>query len=237
MNKVATTSERIIADPEKFKWKALTGAVLGYVFDALDFMVLALAIPLLVREWGISLASAGFISTATIFGAAFGGYIWGPLTDKLGRKKVLMVCLAWFGVFTAICGFANSYWQLAVFRFLAGLGLGGEWAIGAALVTEFFPPHQRARATSAVQSAWPVGYAIALGINAYLVPTYGWQCLFFAGALAFVAVIFIGIFVPESPAWLQAAINKEEGRESVSKTVADAASRTDLFKGGNLKTT
>ncbi|MDR1160338.1 MAG: MFS transporter [Syntrophomonadaceae bacterium] len=239
MNKTATTSEMIIADPSKYKWRALAGAVLGYLFDALDFMVLALAIPLLVKLWGISLASAGLVSTATIFGAALGGYFWGPLSDKYGRKKTMIVCLAWFGIFTFLCGLASTYSTLLILRFIAGLGLGGEWVIGAAFITEYFPPEQRARATSAVQSAWPLGYAVALGVNAYIVPLYpletGWKWLFYTGALAFVAVIYIAAFVPESPAWLQSMKNRAEGITSVSKTVTEAVTWTDLFKGGNLK--
>jgi MFS family permease len=214
---------------------------MGYLFDALDFMVLALAIPLLVQLWDISLASAGLISTATIFGAALGGYAWGPLSDKFGRKKTMMVCLAWFGIFTFLCGLATGYSQLLIFRFIAGLGLGGEWVIGAAFITEYFPPEQRARATSSVQSAWPLGYAVALGVNAYIVPLYpletGWKWLFYTGILAFLAVFYIAAFVPESPAWLQSQKNKAEGKESISKTVTDAATWTDLFKKGNLKPT
>jgi len=237
MSHVLTNEEAIIANPAQYKWKALTGAILGYTFDALDFMVLALAIPLLVKTWGISLASAGLISTATIFGAALSGYIWGPLADKFGRKKTLIICLAWFGFFTFFCGFATNYIQLIIFRFIAGIGLGGEWVIGAALVTEFFPPEQRARATSAVQSGWAVGYALALGVNAYLVPTHGWQWLFFSGILALLASLYIAIFVPESPAWLKAKQNKAKGIETVSNTVVQVASWTDLLKGANLKTT
>ncbi|MDR1617130.1 MAG: MFS transporter [Syntrophomonadaceae bacterium] len=241
MNNAATKSDLIIADPSKYKWKALIGAIMGYLFDALDFMVLALAIPLLVQLWDISLASAGLISTATIFGAALGGYAWGPLSDKFGRKKTMMVCLAWFGIFTFLCGLATGYSQLLIFRFIAGLGLGGEWVIGAAFITEYFPPEQRARATSSVQSAWPLGYAVALGVNAYIVPLYpletGWKWLFYTGILAFLAVFYIAAFVPESPAWLQSQKNKAEGKESISKTVTDAATWTDLFKKGNLKPT
>ncbi|GBF33721.1 transporter [Desulfocucumis palustris] len=230
-------NQKIIADPHKNKYKALIGAVLGYIFDAQDFMVLALVIPLLVKTWGISLASAGLISTATIFGAALSGYLWGPMIDKFGRKRMLILCLVWFGVFTFFCGFATDYMQLIILRFIAGIGLGGEWVIGAALISEFFPPEQRARATSAVQSGWPLGYALALGVNAYLVPTYGWQVLFFSGILSLIAAVYIAVLVPESPAWLKAKINKTEGKESVSKTDVKAATWTDLFKGANLKTT
>ena len=160
---MAEKARAAMVDPHKFKWQALAGATFGYVFDAVDFMVLALAIPLLIKAWGISMVEAGAVATATIFGAALAGYIWGPITDKWGRKKALVACLVWFGILTFLCGFAQNYIQLLILRFLAGLGLGGEWAIGGALMTEFFPPKQRAIATSAVQSGWPIGYGFRVG--------------------------------------------------------------------------
>ena len=237
MNQEATSrNQQVLANPEKYKWKTLTGAVLGYMFDAQDFMVLALALPLLVSAWDITLAQAGLISTATIFGAALSGYILGPLSDKLGRTKVLIASLCWFGIFTFVCGFADNYVHLIILRFIAGLGLGGEWIVGAALITEFFPPEQRARATSAVQSGWPLGYGLALAVNAFIVPEHGWQWLFFSGILALIAAIYIMIFVPESPAWLRSRLNKEQGIVAQS-TTEEVGKWTDLLKGKNLKTT
>ncbi len=235
---MAEKARAAMVDPHKFKWQALAGATFGYVFDAVDFMVLALAIPLLIKAWGISMVEAGAVATATIFGAALAGYIWGPITDKWGRKKALVACLVWFGILTFLCGFAQNYIQLLILRFLAGLGLGGEWAIGGALMTEFFPPKQRAIATSAVQSGWPIGYGFALAVAAYAVPVYGWQALFFFGITSILAAIYIMIWVPESPDWLRHQEEKRQGivHHHVGETgVAETGKWTDIVKGHYLK--
>ena len=227
-----------IVDPQRFKWRALTGAILGYVFDAIDFMVLALAIPLLIKAWHISMVQAGSIATATLLGAALAGYIWGPITDSWGRKKALAACLCWFGILTFLCGFAENYIQLLILRFLAGLGLGGEWAIGGAMMTEFFPPKQRAIATSAIQSAWPVGYGLALAVAAYLVPVYGWPVLFFFGGSSLLAAVYVLLMVPESPAWLKHREEKRQGiiHHYVGETGVEETGRwTDILKGHYLK--
>jgi len=224
-------------EAEKYKYKALIGAIFGFMFDAVDFMVLAMAIPLLVKDWGISLAQAGLLSTATIFGAAMGAYIWGPIADKYGRKYVLSACVAFFGVFTFLCGFAENLTQLMILRFICGLGLGGEWVIGGSMVTEYFPPHQRARATTAVQMGWPIGFALVIGLNGWLTPIFGWRVLFFIGASALLCTAYVLMFVPESPVWVKARENRRKGIIGVSDTVAKASHWLDIFKGGNLKVT
>jgi len=226
-----------IVDPEKYKFKALTAAVLGYYFDGIDFVALSLAIPLLVAAWDISLVSAGLLATSTLVGAALGAYIWGPISDKIGRKRALMWCLSWFGLMTALCGFCNNWEQLMVMRFITGLGLGGEWVCGAALVTEFFRPHQRAKASSLVMCAYSVGYLTLLGIQAWLVPIYGWRVLFFAGITTFICVIYTFFFVPESPAWLIMKQNQASGTDTAK---ADSAEKSgegwqSLFKSPNRK--
>jgi len=137
---------------------------------------------------------------------------------------------------TVLCGFAANWNQLMILRFIAGIGLGGEWVIGAALVTEYFPPQQRARATTAVQMSWPLGTAAAIGLTGWLVPIYGWRILFFFGAVTLLCVPYIAIWVPESPAWLKAKENARLGIQSKSNTVTAGTKWTDLFRGPNLKT-
>jgi MFS family permease len=215
----------------------LAGVIAGYVFDALDFMVLAMIIPHVIQDWGLSLVNAGLLSTATLFGAALGAYTWGPIADKFGRKYVIAACIATFSVMSFFCGLAQTWEQLMVLRFFAGVGLGGEWVIGAALVTEFFPPHQRARATTAVQMGWPIGFALAIAANYIITPLYGWRALFFFGAAGIVVTIYCLIFVPESPAWIRAKENLRKGVEGVSSTVARAVKWTEIFKGSNRRVT
>ena len=235
MNTVAKRSR--IVNPEDYKKRMVVGIVLGFMFDAIDFMVLAVAIPLLMQDWGLSLVSAGLLGTSTVLGAAFGAYIWGPLSDRFGRKYIIALCIGFFSIMSFICGLAQNWEQLMAMRFIAGLALGGEWVVGATLVAEFFPPRQRARAGMAIHMSWPVGYAIVVGVNYLFAPLYGWRVLFFFGTSGLIATIYFLIFIPESPVWLKSKENLRLGVQSVSTNIAQAAKWTDIFKGANLKVT
>jgi MFS family permease len=175
-----------------------------------------------------------------MFGAAIASFIWGPVMDKVGRKKALAYVLAWFSIWTFACGLSYTYTQLLVFRFFCGLGLGGVWAICSTMITEFFPANQRAKSTSVIQSFWAVGYGVAIGIQIWLVPIFGWQGLFFGGSAALLVAIYIYFFVPESPAWLKVQQEKaHEKTKTISQTAEKKAAEkwTILFKGDNLKPT
>lgn len=233
-----TTAEGVvIVDPAKYKWRACVGGILGFAFDGVDFLVLALAMPYLLKEWHITMVQGGTIATATLLGACFAGYVWGPIADRWGRKTALNACLLFFGLMTALSGFAQNYIQLSIIRFVAGIGLGGEWALGGTMVSEFFPPEQRAKATGYVQLGWPLGYCLVLALHAWLVPVYGWRALFFCGISSLLAVAYIHFFVPESPVWLRAQENKRLGIKVESQTASQAVTWIELFKGSNLKVT
>lgn len=111
-------------------------------------------------------------------------------------------CLFLFGIFTVLCAFTNSFGTLLAFRLLSGLALGGEWVVGAAMIAEYFPAESRAKATSLIQSSWPIGYFLVLGVQYWLVPIYGWRVLFLSGGLTVFGALYIALFVKESPAWL-----------------------------------
>lgn len=196
-----TIDDPRIVDPDKHKIKVLIACFLGYAMDALDMMVMALALPLIVKAFNISLVAASSIAVATNLGAAIGAILWGPIADKIGRRKALIICISWFTVWAVLCGFANNVTTIAIFRFIAGLGLGGEWAVGAALLTEFWPADKRAWAAGICQSSWAFGYFLALGVNISLVPIFGWRILFWSASLGVICLIML-LFVPESPVWL-----------------------------------
>jgi MFS family permease len=126
------------------------------------------------------------------------------LADYLGRVKVLMITMLWYGILTALCGFAQTYEQLLVLRFICGIGLGGEWGVGAALVTEYWPENLRSRATSFVHSGWPVGYGLASVAYMFIVPLYGWRALFFIGIIPAIVAIWVRYSVPEPEVYLEA---------------------------------
>lgn len=220
------------AAPVAGRRRVAIAAVAGYAFDGVDIMVLALALPFILKEWGITMVQGGLIVTAMLVGTALGGYLFGPLADKYGRKRALVWCISFFAVTTALCGLAQDYIQLAILRLISGLGLGAEWALGATLLAEFYPAKDRGKANSWMQSGWPIGYAIALGFQALLVPIFGWRGMFYAGASAILVAAYIHFFVPESPIWLKAQEDKKNG---IVRSAVPAAKISDLFRGGNLR--
>jgi len=222
-----------IVDPAHYRGRVLGAVVAGYAFDGVDLMVIALTLPLILREWSISMVQGGIIVTAMLVGAVIGGFVFGPLADKFGRKKALVWCIAFFGITTGLGGVAQDPKQLAILRFLAGLGLGAEWSLGATMLAEFNPPEKRGKANAYMQMGWPLGFIFALICQYLLVPSYGWRSMYFAGALAVLVAAYIHFYVPESPVWLKAQEDKKKGLAGLA---APSAKLSDLFRGPNLRT-
>jgi MFS family permease len=193
------------------QWLSLGGAMAGWMLDAMDWMMLALALPLIKNSFNSSLPQLGLLATMTLAGAFVGGIFSGVLADYFGRVKMLMFTMIWYGIFTAACGFAQSYEQLLILRTLTGIGLGGEWGVGAALVSEYWPDRHRAKATCLVHSGWPLGYGLAAVAFIFVTPSYGWRGLFWVGVIpAFIAII-VRLSVPEPELWLEAKKRRAEG--------------------------
>ena len=134
--------------------KALVAASLGWMLDAFDVMLYSLVVASIIRDLAIDTTTAGWIASVTLIAAAAGGILFGVVADRFGRTRALMASVLLYSVFTALCGVAQSALQLAVFRIFLGFGMGGEWASGAALVSETWPDHVRGRALGFMQSAW-----------------------------------------------------------------------------------
>jgi MFS family permease len=133
----------------------------GWILDAMDVQILSFVFPAIIAAFAISNADAGLIGTSTLFASAFGGWFAGALSDRFGRVRTLQVTIAWFAVFTFLCGFAQNYTQLLTFRALMGFGFGGEWAAAAVLVGEVIRPENRGKAVGAMQSGWAIGWGLA----------------------------------------------------------------------------
>lgn len=198
------------------RWHVLFASFLAYMFDAMDFMLLAVAMPAIMADMHLSLTMAGLIGTATLVGVGFSSILIGWYADNHGRKKALVGSLLVFGIFTAAVGFAQDWSHLMILRFLAGLGLGGVWGVAAAFISEVFPSRQRGRAASFVISAWPIGFGAAALLARFVLPVYGWRVLFFCGIGAVVAAIYTLIFVRESEAWLADRAATSAAKRSVS---------------------
>ena len=191
------------ADPQARR--AFVAAALGWMLDSFDVMLYAIVLAELIRDPALhlSLAAAGILGSVTLLAAAAGGIIFGVVADRIGRTRALIAAILIYAIFTAACGLAQSVVQLAVFRILLGFGMGGEWATGAALVSESFPARHRAKALAFMQSAWAIGYGLAALVNLIVLPIWGWRGVFFVGVLPALFTIWIRRGVAEPTIWLQ----------------------------------
>src|SRR5512136_1146436 len=163
--------------------RALVAGSLGWMLDSFDVMLYALVLAALMKDLGMAKFTAGMLGSATLVASAVGGLVFGVVADRHGRTRALISSILIYSVFTAACGFAQTVAQLAVFRVFLGLGMGGEWASGAALVSETWPAEHRGKALGLMQSAWAVGYAAAAAVSALVLPRWGWRAVFFVGVI------------------------------------------------------
>jgi MFS family permease len=185
--------------------RALLTTSLGWMLDSMDMMLFSLVLVDLERDLHMSAATAGLLMTLTLISAAIGGVFFGWLADKIGRLHALIFSMLIYSIFTAACGLAHSVVQLGIFRFLLGLGIGGEWAAGGALVAETWPDEHRGKAIGIAQSSWAVGYALGATITALIMPHFGWRAVFFVGVLPALVTIWIRRSVKEPEIWQQKA--------------------------------
>lgn len=191
--------------------RSVVAAALGWLLDAFDVMLYAMVLSALMGALDMSPATAGLLGSLTLVASAFGGMIFGLVADRFGRLRALMGSILIYSVFTAACGLASSIAMLAAFRILLGLGMGGEWASGAALVSETWPARHRGKALGFVQSAWAIGYAAAAAVAALVLPAWGWRAVFFVGVLPAFFTFWIRRKVEEPEIW-RADRARREGR-------------------------
>ncbi len=208
--------------------RALLAASLGWALDAFDVMLYALVLSTLLADFSISTTTAGLLGSLTLVASGIGGVLFGAIADRFGRRPAMIGSILVYSVFTAACGLSQTVWQLAVFRFLLGLGMGGEWTAGAAIVSETWPDRHRGKAVAIMQSSWAVGYAAAAVVVAFVLPAFGWRAVFFVGLLPALLTLWIRRGVAESDVW------------RASKHATDGAIRAtvrDVFAGRFARTT
>jgi MFS family permease len=209
--------------------RALISASLGWMLDGMDIMLYAMVLAHLMRHFGMSTATAGLMGSLALLSSAVGGMLFGLIADRFGRVKALMGSILVYSIFTGACGLSREIWQLAVFRVLLGLGMGGEWATGAALVAETWPSEHRGKALGLMQSAWAIGYALAAAIAALVLPRWGWRGVFFAGVLPALLTFWIRRHVAEPEIWMRSAAQGRDAR--------DGTGWRDIFRRPHLKDT
>lgn len=181
--------------------RALLAASLGWMLDSFDILLYALLLPAVMSGLHLSKSSAGLLGSVTLIAAAGGGIGFGLIADRFGRTRALMGSVLLYAVFTAACGLAWSLASLLVFRILLGLGMGGEWATGASLVSETWPKESLDKALGLMQSAFAVGYGFAALAVYLLLPLVGWRGVFFVGILPALLTVWVRRKVPEPEVW------------------------------------
>src|SRR5919202_4538244 len=214
----------IVADvkPDKYAYKAVLASSVGYAMDGFDFLILSFALSAITASLSLSGAQAGSLATITLAGAVIGGIVFGVLSDYFGRIRLLSLTILIFAVFTALTGISYSYAEISIFRFLAGLGLGGEFGIGMALVAEAWPAAYRARATSLVALGWQAGVLLAAVVSTALLPVIGWRGLFMVGAAPALVAWLVRVWVQE-PALFSEQKDKERESFPARLLIKDAA--------------
>jgi MFS family permease len=181
--------------------RALLAACLGWMLDSMDIMLYSMVLATMMRDLGMTKGTAGLMASLTLGASAFGGILFGVLADRIGRARAMMTSILVYSLFTAACGLSQTIYQLAVFRIFLGLGMGGEWACGAALVAETWPARHRGKALGIMQSSWAIGYGLAALLTWVVLPRFGWRAVFFAGVLPALAAVWIFRYVPEPEIW------------------------------------
>ena len=171
----------------------------------MDVMLFSLVVVYLMREFSMDTRTAGFLNSLTLVASAIGGFLFGFLADRIGRTRALMLSILVYSLCSAACAFTQTIAQLAVFRFLLGLGMGGEWTTAAALIAETWRPEHRGKALGLMQSAYAIGEAFAALVVAIVLPRFGWRAVFLVGVLPALLLFWIWRRVPESAVWRRQA--------------------------------
>ncbi|GKU84383.1 MFS transporter [Niallia sp. NCCP-28] len=192
-----------------YRNKTVIASVAGLTLEGMDIMFISFAMSMIIANFNIDLATGGLISSITNIGMLAGGVIFGIMADKFGRVKVFTYTIILFAIGTALTGLATNIEQVYLFRFIAGLGAGGEYGIGMALVAEAWPKNKQGRASSYVSVGAQYGVILAALLSAVILPTLGWRALFFVGVLPVIFAFFVRRNLEESPEWVAAQNEKK----------------------------
>jgi MFS family permease len=189
--------------PTRDHFRILTLSWAGWVFDFYDLILFTFLLIPIGNELSLSNVMLSLILGSSLAATAFGGIVFGFLSDKIGRKSVLQWTILTYSIGTFLSGFSSSIEVLLIFRIITGLGVGGEWATGQTFIGETFPPGVRGRYSAIMQTGAPIGIIFASVVGGFLEPAVGWRMCFFVSVLPAVLVVFVRKHLPESDVWLE----------------------------------
>ena len=201
----------------KFHLKVLFWCFLIIVIDGYDIAVAGAAIPSIMEEMQVSASTAGFMASSALFGMMFGAIFFGGLSEKIGRRWTIAICVFLFSVFTAAAGLCDDPVSFSILRFIAGLGIGGVMPNIVAHMTEYAPKKIRSLMTTVMFSGYAVGGILAAALGKQFIIEYGWQVVFFAAGFPILLIPFIFKFLPESMNYLERHKKAEELNNIVQK--------------------
>ena len=205
---------------------AVLAGFFGWTLDAFDFFVVVFLYDTLAHQFGVSKKDIIFTTFATLAMRPIGAMIFGLLSDRYGRRKPLMANVIYFSLIELLCGFSPNYTFFLIMRALFGIGMGGEWGVGASLTMEAAPVRWRGILSGILQSGYSIGYLLAALAARFLLPAWGWRPMFWIGALPALLALYIRTKVPESEAWKQ---NRAASTGQVLRTVTARLETVPLF--------
>ena len=197
----------------RFHWMVMCLCAMLLIFDGYDLFIYGVVLPALMQQWHLTPVQAGALGSYALFGMMFGAFIFGPLADRIGRKKGIAISFVLFSVATFLSGFATTPTEFGIFRFIAGLGCGGLMPNAVALMNEYAPKRSRSTLVAIMFSGYSLGGVLCAGLGIYLLPRYGWQSMFFA---ALVPLVFLPVVLwklPESVGFLLCQGKHDKARE------------------------
>lgn len=197
----------------QFHWKVLFWCTLIIIFDGYDLVIYGVVLPILMEQWQLSPMVAGILGSTALFGMMVGAMTFGTLSDKWGRKRVIILCVVLFSGFTALNGLAQNPWQFGIMRFIAGLGIGGVMPNVVSLMTEYSPKKIRSTLVAVMFSGYAIGGMLSAGLGIWIVPSFGWQMMFYLAVVPLLMLPLIIKFLPDSVGFLLREGRDDEARE------------------------
>ena len=196
-----------------FHWQVLFWCALIIIFDGYDLVIYGVVLPALMKDWGLTPLQAGALGSYALFGAMLGAIIFGSLSDRVGRKWIIAICVILFSGFTLLNGFARDLTEFGLCRFLAGLGIGGVMPNVVALMSEYAPKKIRGTLVAIMFSGYSVGGILSSGLGIVLLPGFGWQSVFYIAAVPLMLLPLILRYLPESVGFMIRQGHEAKARE------------------------